>query len=50
MRYNGPLTLKPQTDEDITEAVWVKPENIDNLLENSFSSIPEVIKQLGIRS
>ena len=46
MRYNGPLTLKPQTDEDITEAVWVKPENIDNLLENSFSSIPEVVRKL----
>lgn len=46
MHYNGQLTLKPQTDEDITEAVWVKPENVDTLLENSFSSIPEVIKKL----
>lgn len=46
MHYNGQLALKPQTDEDITEAVWVKPENIDTLLENSFSSIPEVIKKL----
>jgi len=46
MRYNGPLMLKPQTDEDITEAAWVKPGNVDTLLENSFSSIPEVVKQL----
>ncbi|MBP5667295.1 MAG: NUDIX domain-containing protein [Salinivirgaceae bacterium] len=46
MHYSGQLTLKPQTNEDITEAVWVKPENIDTLLENSFSSIPEVMKQL----
>lgn len=45
MEYNGSASLTPQTDEDITEAVWAKPEDIDKLLENSFSSIPEVIKQ-----
>ena len=50
MRCGNDIKTTPQTEEDITEAVWVKPENIDTLLENSFSSIPEVIKQLGIRS
>lgn len=45
MKYNGSEILKPQTDEDITEAVWVEESQIDELLKCSFSSIPEVIKK-----
>jgi len=44
MCYNGNSPLKPQTDEDITDAVWVDGSEVDNLLKDSFSSIPEVIR------
>lgn len=46
MRYDGSAILKPQTDEEITDAIWVEEAKIDDLLKDSFSSIPEVIKQL----
>ena len=50
MRCGDNIETTPQTEEDITEAVWVAPTEIDNLLKNSFSSIPEVIeKALGNR-
>lgn len=50
MRCGNNIETTPQTEEDITEAVWVVPTEIDNLLKNSFSSIPEVIeKALGNR-
>ena len=50
MRCGDNIETTPQTEEDITEAVWVAPADIDNLLKDSFSSIPEVIKQLGNRN
>ena len=37
--------LVPQTEEGISEAVWVRPDEIPALLENSYSSIREVIRQ-----
>ncbi len=46
MRYDGSAILKPQTDEEITDAIWADETKIDDLLKDSFSSIPEVIKQL----
>ena len=50
MRCGNNIKTTPQTEEDITEAVWVAPADIDNLLKDSFSSIPEVIeKALGKR-
>ena len=50
MRCSNNIETTPQTEEDITEAVWVAPSDIDNLLKDSFSSIPEVIeKALGKR-
>ena len=46
--YNEKLT--PQTEEDITEAVWVAPSDVDDRLKDSFSSIPEIFKQLKIEN
>ena len=50
MRCSGCKKLTPQTEEDITEAVWVAPSDVDNRLNDSFSSIPEIFKQLKIES
>ena len=50
MRCNDSEKLTPQTEEDITEAVWVAPSDIDNRLKDSFSSIPEIFKQLKIEN
>lgn len=50
MRSSDNEKLTPQTEEDITEAVWVAPSDVDNRLKDSFSSIPEVFeKALGKR-
>lgn len=35
----------PQTDEDISECIWVHPENISTYLENTHSSIVDVVKK-----
>ena len=50
MRCNDSEKLTPQTEEDITEAVWVAPSDVDNRLKDSFSSIPEIFKQLKIEN
>ena len=50
MRCGNNIETTPQTEEDITETVWVAPSNIDNLLKDSFSSIPEIFKQLKIEN
>lgn len=39
-------TLTPQTEEGITEVTWIEPKHINTILENSYASISEVIKQL----
>ena len=37
--------LVPKTEEGISEAVWVRPDEIPVLLDHSYSSIREVIRQ-----
>jgi len=44
MQYDGDETPKPQTEEGITEVRWVKKNEMKELLENSFSSIKELIQ------
>ena len=44
MRAKGAQTLVPQAEEDITEIVWVKPEDIVNFENNMHKNIVEVIR------
>ncbi len=45
MKAIGEQSLTPQTEEDITEIAWVKPETIPQLLENSYGNIQYIIEQ-----
>lgn len=38
--------LKPQLEEDITSAVWVRREDLPKCLENTYPSIKEVVGRL----
>ncbi len=44
MRVKGNQTLVPQAEEDITEILWVKPEDIVNYENNMHKNIVEVIR------
>ncbi len=46
MKYNGSDLPKPQIEEDITQAEWIDPGNIDNITNNTYSSIKEVISEV----
>ena len=43
MRYNGNVALHPQYSEDITEAVWLSPEQLNAILQNTYESIKQVL-------
>lgn len=43
MHVKGNQKLIPQTVEDIHEAKWVKKENLNDVLSNSFPSVKDVI-------
>ena len=45
MIYTGNENLTPQTEEDITEAVWLKETELTNVFQNTFPSIIEVMKK-----
>lgn len=42
----GALTLTPQTEEGISAATWVSPQDIPALLAHAYSSIPEVFRHI----
>ena len=44
MRIKGNQTLVPQAEEDFTEIVWIKPEDIVNYETNMHKNIVEVIR------
>jgi 8-oxo-dGTP pyrophosphatase MutT (NUDIX family) len=44
MRATGNEILIPQTEEDITEIIWVKKEDLENYYSNTFPTIIEVLK------
>ena len=44
MKSSHQETLTPQTKEEITEAKWMNPEDLDIVTENTFLSIIEVLK------
>jgi 8-oxo-dGTP pyrophosphatase MutT (NUDIX family) len=44
MKASGNEKLIPQTEEDITEIVWAKKEDLEKYLANTFPSIADVLK------
>lgn len=44
MRYSGPKTLTPQSEEDITDAVWLSESELKLVTENTYPSILDVIQ------
>jgi 8-oxo-dGTP pyrophosphatase MutT (NUDIX family) len=44
MKATGKQTLVPQTEEDILEIRWVKPEDLEGYFKNAFPSIVDVLK------
>lgn len=47
MFYNGDDTPVPQTEEDIEEAKWFKPEELFIPFQNTFPLIEDLFKYLG---
>ncbi len=47
MQVNGQQTLIPQTTEGIQEIKWVKPNELEKYLSNSFPSVVDVLKIYG---
>ena len=45
MFHKGNQEPKPQTEEKITEAKWIKTDNLDEIINNTFPSIIEVLKK-----
>lgn len=45
MLHKGKQEPKPQMEEDITEAKWIKTDNLDKIINNTFPSIIEVLKK-----
>lgn len=45
MSTNNPESIKPQTEEDIEEIVWMDKNEVAQALQNSFSSIEYVIEK-----
>jgi 8-oxo-dGTP pyrophosphatase MutT (NUDIX family) len=44
LEYEGDLQTKPQAEESITEVQWIKKENFDKCLSQTYPSIQEVIE------
>jgi hypothetical protein len=45
----GKQQLKPQTDEDIMEAVWVAPERLNQYTNNTYQLIRDVLASAGFQ-
>ncbi|MFP4556335.1 MAG: NUDIX hydrolase [Bacteroidales bacterium] len=48
MRFDRQTHPKPQTEEGITEVCWVKPNDLSNYLNNTYSSIKDVFYRSGL--
>lgn len=48
MISDSAINPKPQTEEEITEAVWMSEEQVRKCLENTYPSIREVFSKIGI--
>ena len=45
MLSKGNEKLIPQTEEDITEIIWVKKEDLKNYFDNTFPTIISILKK-----
>lgn len=45
MRFTGDETPVPQTEEDIQEIRWVKPQEIDTYLSNTYDSLIDIFRK-----
>jgi len=45
MKYSGTNVLIPQTEEDITKAKWVKPEELPRYLKKTFLNITVILEK-----
>ncbi len=45
MTVFGSQNLIPQTEEDITEVKWISVNNLDEVLDNTYNSIKEILKE-----
>lgn len=48
MSYKGAEKLKPQLEEGITDACWLKEGQIDTIAKNTFPSIMDVLAKMGL--
>jgi 8-oxo-dGTP pyrophosphatase MutT (NUDIX family) len=45
MKYQGPEKLKPQVEEDISEARWCKPAEVKTNLQNTYGNIALLLQE-----
>ncbi len=43
MKYSGNSTPEPQTEEEITKAIWVNDSDLDLIRQNTYSSLEDLI-------
>lgn len=48
MSCDNHKTLVPQTEEDITNAVWIKKNDVSKKLENSYSSLRDLWDKINL--
>lgn len=48
MKVSGPQNLVPQTEEDITSIKWLSPAMLDEVKNNTYPSIKEVLNRTGV--
>jgi len=46
----GVPVLTPQTDEDILEAIWVSPSDLDKYMSNTFELVKDVLREGGLQA
>lgn len=50
MKVAGKQNLVPQTEEDITSIKWLTPDQLDDVLQNTYPSIKEVLNRASGKS
>ena len=48
MKVSGKQVLVPQTEEDITGIKWVKGDELENCLRDSYPNVVEVVRKAGL--
>jgi ADP-ribose pyrophosphatase YjhB (NUDIX family) len=49
MFYNGNEPLVPQQSENITQVKWISKNQVNDLLQNSYDTIREVLEKVGLK-